>query len=331
MNKSPDTPTAVPAQRTRRIGGIAALTIAAGLLVSITATPRSLVAQNAMTPGNAGEPLGSTSGGGGGLFPGILDRIKDALSLDPDQLLPALEGLKDRTLREVTEKAYRADPIHIDDEWRYGEEIGESVRSQLNLSTDRATIERIDRLAAPILLRLQRTKARPYTINVVEEDVMNAFAMLGGHIYIYRGLIDTMKTDAAIQAVIAHEIAHVELEHCVMGSWAGLRTAQVSGNGMLVDLVSGAFNQIQVGYSEIQEYECDEFAYRTQAKLGVPKEDRLRFVRVLKAYSDQHAGEETSDKPRSPADTVAGVLSRHYQTHPTGQERIDRLEALDIP
>lgn len=323
------------ARTTRRLRSTAAIAIAAGLIVSITIPARPVVSQVAEPPGQERELLGSSSGRGGGLFPGLFDGITEAiekaLELDPDQLLPALEGLKDRTLRDVTEKAYRADPIHIDDEWRYGAEIGESVRSQLRLSTDREAIERMNRLAAPILPRLERTKDRPYTINVVEEDVMNAFAMMGGHIYIYRGLINAMKTDAAIQAVIAHEIAHVELEHCVMGSWAGLRTAQISGNAMLVDLVSGAFNQLQVGYSEMQEFECDEFAYRAQAELGVPKEDRLRFVRVLKAYSDQHSGEEAADKSRSPVDTVAGVLARHYQSHPTGQDRIDRLEALDLP
>jgi len=280
--------------------------------------------------------------GPGGLFDRLKDVVDtgaevvgDALGISPDEMVRAMGRAKDKASRDVTRQAYEASPISIDDEWAYGAALGEAIRKELPLSQDQQTIDMVNRLAAPILERLERTKGRQYTFSVVEEDVLNAFAMLGGHVYIYRGLLDAMGTETAIQSVIAHEIAHVEREHCVMGSWPGIKLAEQTGNEVLAGMASNAFNQLLVvGYSEDQEHECDEFAYRTQAEMGVPKQKRLRFVRVLKANSAGHGedGEhEESTAGRTATESIGDELARHYRTHPSGQERIDHLEALDLP
>lgn len=74
----------------------------------------------------------------------------------------------------------------------------------------------------------------PYTIEIIDRpDVMNAFALPGGYIYVYTGLLKYLDSEAALAGVIAHEIAHAEKRH------ATKRMTQYYGASILVSLVLG--------------------------------------------------------------------------------------------
>lgn len=73
-----------------------------------------------------------------------------------------------------------------------------------------------------------------YTIEIIDRpDVMNAFALPGGYIYVYTGLLKYLDSEAALAGVIAHEIAHAEKRH------ATKRMTQYYGASILVNLVLG--------------------------------------------------------------------------------------------
>ena len=64
-----------------------------------------------------------------------------------------------------------------------------------------------------------RTAGRPrdsdrLTIVIIASDEVNAFAHLGGYVYLHKGMLDFAESDAELQFVLAHEIAHIELGHC---------------------------------------------------------------------------------------------------------------------
>ena len=307
-------------------------------LVCLWVGPSSIAdAGHAPDDDQQARQLGGKPGGG------LLDILKDGietgadavgrmLGLSAPDLVRAIGAAKDEASRHATKIVYETSPITVEDEWAYGSRIAEAVSDQLVISDDDAVYARIRRLAEPILEHVVRTSGKPYTIYIVEEDVVNAFAMMGGHIYIYRGLIDTMGTDAAIQSVIAHEIAHVELEHCVTGSWVGIRVSESTQNDLLTQLSTGAFRLLlQNGYSELQEFESDRYAYEAQADMGIPKKDRLQFVHMLKVFAEQDGLKGDQAEDETVLGTISEELARHYRTHPSGQERIDKLESLDLP
>ena len=292
------------------------------------------------------DSIGAVLGGTNDADADANERTDDADTADNDaarfsaaDILGALSRAKDEGLLQSRDAAYSLDPISLDDEWSYGNAIGNAIRAELPIARDPRHLDRVQRLAQPILSRLERTAGRPYTFTIIDQPVVNAFAVLGGHIFIYTGLMDTMRTDAAIQSVIAHEIAHVEMEHCVRGAWLSIRAQERLGN-MPAGLLAGTFHLLaERGYSEIQEFEADEYAFTTQAELGVPRQDRLRFVEVLIEISRDESsappdGQDTSDeaeRPTSLPGALSEQLSRHYRTHPSGRERYDRLAGLPDP
>lgn len=71
-----------------------------------------------------------------------------------------------------------------------------------------------------LVTRIARASDMPnldFTVTVIDADVMNAFAVPGGYIFVYRGLIEQTETEAELAGVIAHEIAHVTSRHGTEG------------------------------------------------------------------------------------------------------------------
>ncbi len=78
-----------------------------------------------------------------------------------------------------------------------------------------------------------------FQVTVIDADVVNAFAVPGGYIFVYRGLIESTETEAELAGVIAHEIAHVTGRHGTEGMTSaisklslGLIAAEVAASQM---------------------------------------------------------------------------------------------------
>ncbi|XVJ59153.1 MAG: M48 family metalloprotease [Tepidisphaera sp.] len=261
----------------------------------------------------------------------VIDTLKTGKDGKPPDAQDRIRGIGDLAGslgRTATDIANGLVGLSIDEEWKHGEVIRAEILKQFRVSTDLSAQQRIEKLAQPILAQLVRTKGRRYTFTLIEDSTMNAFAFVGGNVFIFRGLLDEMKSDVAIQSVIGHEIGHVELEHCAKGSLAGIRAAEIGGN-LAGNIASQLQNIIVLGYSEDQEFESDKYAYEAQRKLGVPKADRIQFVRVLEAFAQKNNVHDDLDKKAStPAGEAINAMKRHYRSHPAGNDRVKRLEDI---
>ena len=244
--------------------------------------------------------------------------LKGAQNTDPKVTLRKANDFAGTISSGAGDLAHGLIGLTLDEEWAHGDRIRRQIQSKLQSSGDVAAQERINRLAQPILAYVKRTKGRTYTFTIIEDPTMNAFAILGGNVFIFRGLLDEMQNDVVIQSVIAHEIAHVELGHCVKGSMAAIRAAEVGGN--LAGTIAGKVQQfITLGYSEAQEFESDKFAYMSQRAMGVPKQDRLRFAQMLEAYADKKGMHDDLDsKADNMGEAISKEVKRHYRSHPPG-------------
>lgn len=154
----------------------------------------------------------------------------------------------------------------------------------------------------------------PLTVRVVDDPMVNAFAFAGGHIAIFRGLIDTAETPDEVAAVLAHEIGHVVHRDAtrsglrMVGSFgiAGLIFGDVLGTSGAAGLGE---RYLRTSYSREAEVAADAFAHRQMERAGLDPGALASFFLRLQAESGQ--GE-------------AGVL-RHFSTHP---ELLDRVEAV---
>lgn len=113
---------------------------------------------------------------------------------------------------------------------------------------------------------------------VVDETVPNAFAVPGGYIFIYRGLIEMMSSEGELAGILSHELAHIQARHLqrsideakvlsvgmVAGILAGilLRAPGLAAGGMAAS-ETGALQ-----YSRVHEMEADQFGFRFLCAAG---------------------------------------------------------------
>ncbi len=105
------------------------------------------------------------------------------------------------------------------------------------------------------------------TFKVVDDDAtVNAFAMPGGYIYVYTGLLKTAANEAEVAAVIGHEIAHVTRRHIAKQLTAtyglnALASVALGNNpGLLAELVGGVVaNGYMLKHSRDAERESDKY------------------------------------------------------------------------
>ncbi|MCC6427129.1 MAG: M48 family metalloprotease [Phycisphaerales bacterium] len=272
------------------------------------------------TPG--GQPTPPASGGSGNPLTDLLNNV------DPNAAISKGTELIQGASKVGVDVAHEFIGLSADEEWAIGEQYYGQMRPQLKVLNDPTLHTRLWTLAKPMLAATQRSANRPWTIDIIDEPIVNAMTMPGGHILIYKGLIDELKTDAAIQGVIGHEIAHVELEQLAKRMMPAVRAAEQAGD-LAGALSSQLFGLLAVGYGEDEEFDCDEWAYRSMAAIGRTKPERLAFVIGLKNYSDRSGHNDTLDQRQGQVSkTIANEVRKHFRTHPSAATRVDRLQAL---
>ncbi|AWK87821.1 peptidase [Azospirillum thermophilum] len=142
--------------------------------------------------------------------------------------------------------------------------------------------------------RLAATTERanePWTFTVLDSDVINAFALPGGYVYITRGLIALAKDEAEVAGVLAHEIGHVTAHHSAQRQQqqtiAGLLAAGVGmvlGNPELGQLAGLGGSAVVASYSRAQELEADSLGVETLVRAGYDPFAMATFLETMRRY-----------------------------------------------
>lgn len=112
------------------------------------------------------------------------------------------------------------------------------------------------------------------TVHYVDSDIVNAFATLGGHIVLFRGLLEKITHENALAMVIAHEIAHIKYRHPIKSLGRGVAVQLVlasvtgfSGGDVAGNVFGTADLLTESTFSREQEQMSDETALRSIEKL----------------------------------------------------------------
>ncbi len=98
------------------------------------------------------------------------------------------------------------------DEIKLGAQVHEELRKQHRLVTDPAITSYVNSLGQRLANNSKRSNLR-YQFFVVDDKAINAFATLGGYVYVHTGLIRATETEAQLASVMGHEIAHIVGRH----------------------------------------------------------------------------------------------------------------------
>lgn len=174
--------------------------------------------------------------------------------------------------------------------------------------------------------RAAKASHRPdlqYTFVVLDSEDINAFTPGGGFVYITRGIMSYLNSEAELAAVLGHEIGHVTARHPVrqqsQSTLANIGAAAVgifTGSGDLAGLANYAGAALVSGYGRDQELEADRLGAEYLARIGHDPDHMIDVVRLLKnqeLFEVQRAREEKR-QPR----IYHGVFS----THPDNDQRL---------
>jgi Zn-dependent protease with chaperone function len=207
-------------------------------------------------------------------------------------------------------------------EYKLGEAVDAQVRAMLdpagrgeafecgNGESEKAGRAALDRLVGR--LAATDTLAIPLSIKVVRRTQANAFAIPGGHIYVFEGLIEKAETPDELAGVIAHEIGHVAHRD-------GTRAVfQAAGLSFLFGMVLGDFvgggavviaarQVLQSSYSREVEKRADRFAVELMKKTGAdPHALATMLTRIAGA---NHPGMKILRDHPETADRVAAITA----------------------
>lgn len=154
------------------------------------------------------------------------------------------------------------------------------------------------------------------TMHYIDSDTVNGMATLGGHVFIFRGLLEKLPSENALVALLAHEIAHVKLKHPVKALSKGvsfaLLMAVVSGqsNTDVTGLLSNTSQLAFLGFSRAQEQAADDEAILLAQKYYQHNQGTVELFELLLAQNkNQH------------------LTSNLFSSHPELEQRIANVAA----
>ena len=252
------------------------------------------------------------------------------LGADPQtprgNLLGDLFDLGNTALKAADQAGQEALGLLPAEENQVGAEVHQMIRRKLALYQDAATLTRVKRLAEP-LLQARKRKEIQYTFHLVDARQTNAFSHLGGFVYLNRGLLNFARTDAELQFVLGHEIAHVDLGQCARKVTYAYRAKQLGGTAVkdLAALVQVAYGMAAAGFSQAEELAADEWAYKTMRGAG---RSRREILALPKAFADLESRRPAA-QPTGGKSPIEDLLDNHFRTHPPATLRLERLEKLN--
>lgn len=196
-------------------------------------------------------------------------------------------------------------------------EIGQQINQQLTRRQVRILQNpQVNQYVNQIGQRLAASSTRPnipYRFQVVDDRGVNAFATMGGFVYINRGLLTLASNEAELASVIAHEIGHIAGRHSV----AQMRKMAVAG-GLLGAAGLDRNTAVNIGVdlafrrpnSRQDEYAADTMGLQILANTGYAQSAMVNFMsKLLQSRS----------------------IPTFLSTHPATSERIDRLQQAINP
>jgi predicted Zn-dependent protease len=184
-------------------------------------------------------------------------------------------------------------------------------------------------------LKLAKVSDMPnlnFTITVLNDSKVNAFALPGGFVYITRGLLALAENEAELAGVLAHEIGHVTARHTAkrysqaMATNIGLTLLGVltngSGAGGSINQIAGLGAQLYLqGYSREQELESDLLAIKYMSRAGYDPKALQSFFQKMQTHTRLDA--KMAGRSASEADQFS-----FFSTHPRTANRIAQATRL---
>lgn len=223
------------------------------------------------------------------------------------------EVLKDllNTANLLNESLLEITALSDEDENLIGDELDKQISKDLQLTKERKF--NIKKIFNNMMKYVSRTNI-DYGYKVVRTDEVNAYAIAGGKMYINTGIIDFLDTEDEIAFVLAHEISHNELRHCIKRVQYAAIASSIDPN--LGEIVQVAYGIYSMPFTKYDEFDADELGVKLMRKAGYDKSGAVSFFEKLEELEKEYGMDQK--------DPVNDFIS----SHPTASERGNRVKKM---
>lgn len=195
-----------------------------------------------------------------------------------------------------------------------GQQAHQQTLQQYRVYNDAALQQYVDAVGQRLAAVSHRQDLR-YTFTLLDSTEINAFALPGGFIYLTRGLLAYMNSEAELAAVLGHEIGHVVFRHGMqrMRRDLGLRTAiqgLLSDHGNMAKLAQVGASFRGLSFGRVHEDESDAFGMELAYQAGFDPSGAPNLWKRMQEKFGSGSG-------------IQGYLS----THPSNEARINNTLA----
>ncbi len=208
------------------------------------------------------------------------------------------------------------------EEIRQGASYHQSVIAQYGVYDNLELQAYVNSIGQQLAAKSHRSHLK-FHFTVLDSPQINAFALPGGYIYITRGIMAYLDSEAEIAGVLGHEIGHVTARHSVRqqsgqfaSSLLNVFVAATTGNESLGQLSSQLSTGIVRGYGRKHELEADKLGAQYLHKIGYNPESMLEVIGVLK---NQEIYERALAKKQNRQPNIYHGI---FSTHPKNDNRL---------
>ncbi len=214
--------------------------------------------------------------------------------------------------------------ISTEEEIRLGRSLAAEIEREERVLNNPALSKYVSAVGRKVAAQSGRTGI-PYSFTIIDnDDEINAFALPGGPLYVYTGLLKYAENEAELASVLGHEVAHVAARHSAEQITKEYGFALLSGiilgenpaaAASLASNIAGSLGMLK--FSRNDEIEADRLGLRYMFEAGYHPDAMTTFQRKLGAL-------EASG---------GGLALNLLRTHPASQDRIDaiRREIATLP
>jgi Zn-dependent protease with chaperone function len=249
--------------------------------------------------------------------PGTGEQNPDSL---PIQQMPTDPNVKAGSKQDVNAIGNRSvghglNFYSLEHEIALGKQLSQEVEKQAKFINDPIVTEYVNRVGQNLV---RNSDAQvPFTIKVIDSDVVNAFALPGGFFYVNSGLILHADEESELAGVMAHEIAHVCARH-------GTKQATKSDIIQVGAMVATIF--IPYTWAGYAIYQGMNFAipmtFLKFTRVDEAEADYLGLQYMYKAGYDPNAFVSFFEKVQADEKKQPGTIPKIFSTHPPTPERI---------
>jgi predicted Zn-dependent protease len=226
-----------------------------------------------------------------------------------------------------------------------GRQADKEITASIGLYPDEDLQTYIRDLGARLAAASERPKL-PWTFRVVDDPAVNAFALPGGFVYVTRGILAYLNSEAELAGVIGHEIGHVTAQHAVqrissqelMQVGLGVGMAIEPGLQQFGQVIGAGLGLLMLKFSREDENEADSLGVRYMGRVKYDSREMVRVMGMLDAVGKSGGGGRvpewlsTHPDPGNRKEHIREIVSNSKvdfsQTVVYGDEYLGRIDGI---